>query len=349
MSATDGSSPRPARAPILPVLVAAVGAAAIGFLGGIMAQGPRDGRFGGRTKAEDGGAPVVPGAPGATGAPAPASVRDVGPSADGGSQPGRKGHPDPASHEPGRGGAPAPAGFAGAAGALAPLGDGYVLEATPDGALLVLRLEPAPTGTPPTPGAAPAGPRRLELIGAYRVRHDPARHVSEPERRTAHGYYLDDLAVESRERLERARWAFHKEAASGALDAEAGARLEARAREVLAAGDAAFLVDAVADRRYPVRRTAALVLGEAGFLAAVPALAEMLESEPGPDLVRRARAALAVLLGQNVRDAATARALHEANPPPHRLARRDAAGGAGAGAGAGPGPRPADPGGARRP
>jgi hypothetical protein len=198
---------------------------------------------------------------------------------------------------------------------LAPLGDGRVLFAAPDGSLHILEAARDDDGKLEKPA-------RLVLAGSYRLRHDVERHLEEPPKRAPAAYYLDDLLAEANARLERAREAFTREGGSRALDSDAPVRAEAAAREVLAAGDAAFLIEKLADTRYPVRRAAAFAAGDAGFLAAVPALAEVLDEDPDGAVKTRARALLERLAGEPIKDAKAARDWWEKKKPADRLARR---------------------------
>ncbi|GIW73473.1 MAG: hypothetical protein KatS3mg102_3015 [Planctomycetota bacterium] len=181
-------------------------------------------------------------------------------------------------------------------GSLVALGEGYVLYADGAGHLLLLRF--SPRGSPWLDR-----PETLELLAAYAVREEPGRHPLAPERRSLHGFYLDDLALERAEALERAQAAFARELAAGAVDAGARARLERHARAVLAAGDASFLCAHLSGVPYTVRRTAALVLGEHGFLAAAPVLMEVAEQGTAGD-AERARALLGALAGRPLADRA---------------------------------------------
>src|SRR5438105_808350 len=145
----------------------------------------------------------------------------------------------------------APAAAAAPAPALAPLGEGRLAYA--DGAGRIFVLEGGPAG--------------LTLTAAYAVREDRRRHLDDPAARAASGFYLDDLAAEGERLLARAGAQFEREIDSLALDTSAAARAEARARAVLDAGDATFLLAKLAEKRSLARRSAALALGDAGFVA----------------------------------------------------------------------------------
>lgn len=162
--------------------------------------------------------------------------------------------------------------------ALATLGDGSAVYTDGTGRLFHLR----------------SGPAGLSLSAVYALRRDLGRFETEPERRAAHGYYIDDLAPESAQSLARALERYTREARSGAVDAQAFARMEREARTILSWGDATFLLGRLEDRSYGARRAAALVLGSAGYAEARKTLLEI-STETSGDGAERARAALSNL------------------------------------------------------
>jgi hypothetical protein len=187
---------------------------------------------------------------------------------------------------------------------VAALGDGRVIYADGAGRLFVL------------------GGRPLAIEGAFALRADRGRFLTDPARRAASGFYLDDLAAEGAAALERARAAFDREAGSLAVDTGASERAEASARAVIEAGDASFLLARLGAERYPVRRAAALALGRAGFVAAAPVLAEVAAEEAGTPAADRVRALLAHLAGRPIPDRASFDAWWSALAPADRSARR---------------------------
>lgn len=184
--------------------------------------------------------------------------------------------------------------------ALAALPDGRLAYADGRGRIFVLE------------GAAPG----LTLTAAYAVREDRRRHLDDPAARAASGFYLDDLGAEGERDLARAREAFDREIEALAIDTRANERAEARARALLEAGDATFLLGKLGEKRSTARRAAALALGEAGFAAAAPALAEIAAEEA------RARALLERLAGQPIPDRAAFEAWWGGLTPAQRAAWR---------------------------
>ncbi|RME72148.1 MAG: hypothetical protein D6776_09270 [Planctomycetota bacterium] len=176
--------------------------------------------------------------------------------------------------------------------ALAPLPGGRVLASPDPQHFLVLRYRET---DPPETG-------RLEIESVYTLRRDPQRFLRAPNKRAPHGHYLDDLGAERAAELERAQARLQREAASGALDPEADARLADAARRVLALGDATALEALLTPEHPPsVRRTIAAVLVEAGFRSAAPVLAESLDSQVAADR-ERAAALLQRLAGRPIPD-----------------------------------------------
>jgi hypothetical protein len=174
----------------------------------------------------------------------------------------------------------APGAAAGGA-SLITLGDGYVLHADGAGQLFLLRFRPAGSRLVDRP-------ETLEVVRTYALRQDRQRHALDPGARSPHGFYLDDLALEGEEAVERAHDLFAREVLSGAVDADADRRLEVYARASLAAGDASFLRGQLEGTPWSARRAAALVLGEHGFRVAAPMLMELVEAD-GDDRERAAR------------------------------------------------------------
>jgi hypothetical protein len=192
-----------------------------------------------------------------------------------------------------------------AAPALAALGDGRLVYADPAGRIFVLETQ-----------------RGITLTAAYAVREDRRRHLDDPESRAASGFYLDDLGVDGERAIARAREEFEREVGARALDAGANDRAEARARAILDAGDATYLLAKLADRRAITRRAAGLALGEAGFVAAAPALAEVMAAEAGERGAARARGLLEHLAGEPIANRAAFEAWWAARTPAERAARR---------------------------
>lgn len=165
--------------------------------------------------------------------------------------------------------------------ALAALGDGYAAYGDGEGRIFLLKRE----------GDS------FVLRGAYALRSAPRRDLLDPAMRSPSGFYLDDLGRERERALAAARAALERELAKRAVDVKAHARAEARARDVIAAGDATYLVEKLKDPRYTARRAAAFVLaeeaGEAGRTAAKGVLEEVVREEAGTPAEARARALLA--------------------------------------------------------
>jgi hypothetical protein len=157
--------------------------------------------------------------------------------------------------------------------AFAVLADGTVLYA--DGAGRIFRLRP--------------GPESVTLAAVYDLRYDRVRHAREPDRRAPHGWYLDDIGASTLDTLARAKEGFVIETRRGAVDPEANARAESWAKQVLASGDASFLIEQLRDKRYGTRRAVAFILGEAGYPEARGMLEEILDEKLGDGSERAKR------------------------------------------------------------
>ncbi|MEZ6184885.1 MAG: hypothetical protein R3F62_07730 [Planctomycetota bacterium] len=172
---------------------------------------------------------------------------------------------------------------------------------------------PAPARVEPAAGLAPLGPGRVvqragddllilsldELSGeliverVYRLSQDAGRYLSEPGKRNAHGYYLDDRGTQAKEEL--ALRVLRLERTVGSV-VDRDAKLEdaeARARAVVEVGGAPQLVEHLSgplrDAEASVFRLAVtLALAEEGYLIALEPLAGLLETHAdNPELARR--------------------------------------------------------------
>ncbi|RME04903.1 MAG: HEAT repeat domain-containing protein [Planctomycetota bacterium] len=129
---------------------------------------------------------------------------------------------------------------------------------------------------------------KLEIVRVYRLRRDFLRYPSNPQEIALHGYYLEDISLPVRRRLEKLLARFRALEGKPAVAYEYTREAERLAEKIAALGGIGelmrFLERGVSFR---LRRGAALALGKRGYVEAVPALLELLEQK---DLEERKKA-----------------------------------------------------------
>ena len=151
------------------------------------------------------------------------------------------------------------------AAALASVGEGRVILAGVDGHLFLLGLDGA------------GSDRRLVLERVYKIRRDPSRSLDDPGSRSAHGWYLDDLAAERERRVRAMREEISSRLGSVTGTVEEIDAIAALADSLADEGEIPLLTSLLDHSSYLARRAAAIALGRRGYRRAAPALIEVAE------------------------------------------------------------------------